>query len=125
MDDSSEVTKGVANKVLGPNVFFCFTTTNMFISYPNIRFRFLVNKVSTKVFEVFSSNAGFGFNIGQDVGFLYSTPQKTVYVEPGRQFTEELPQLPGMSMVGTVNGTLQTFSNGKKAYQFDLRVFNN
>jgi len=128
IDDSSEVTKGVAKKVLGPNVFFCYTTTNLFIAHPRIRFRFLVDQVSSNVFEVYSSNAGFGFIVGPDDfgdGFFFSDPEKSVIVEPGNQFTEELPQLPNMSMVGTVNGTLQTFPNGKKAYQFDIRVFNN
>jgi hypothetical protein len=128
IDDSSKVTTGAVNKVLGPNVFFCYTTTNMFISHPKIRFRFLVDQVSTKVFEVSSSNVGFGFLVGPDDffgGLFFSDPEKSVIVEPGSQFTEELPQLPNMTMVGTVNGTLQTFSNGKKAYQFDLRVLNN
>jgi hypothetical protein len=128
IDDSNKVTTGAVNKVLGPNVFFCYTTTNMFISHPKIRFRFLVDQASTKVFEVSSSNVGFGFLVGPDDffgGLFFSDPEKSVIVEPGSQFTEELPQLPNMTMVGTVNGTLQTFSNGKKAYQFDLRVLNN
>lgn len=128
IDDSSEVTSGAAKKVLGPNVFFCYTTTNMFISHPRIRFRLLVDQVSSNVFEVYSSNVGFGFIVGPNDfagGFFFSDPQKSVIVEPGKQFTEEIPQLQNMSMVGTVNGTLQTFPNGKKAYQFDVRVFNN
>lgn len=128
IDDSSEVTSGAAKKVLGPSVFFCYTTTNMFISHPRIRFRFLVDQASSNVFEVYSSNAGFGFIVGPDDfagGLFFSDPEKSVIVEPGRQFTEELPQLPNMIILGWVNGTLQTFPNGKKAYQFDIRVSNN